>query len=153
VGAGGAVYAGALALRPRALAERGLFGPLFEIGIGGHIAAILVRLPHVFVQFLGAWVPFSFFGVHIPFTDALALMPVLMFVVTLPVSPQGLGTRDALSLALFSTYAPGVGAERASTVAATTLSWLCILTVIQLAFSPLFMRRAYQLLGDGPPAG
>jgi hypothetical protein len=48
---------------------------------------------------------------------------------------------------LFSTYAPGVGAERTSVVAATTLSWLCLLTVIQLVFSPLFMRRAYQLLG------
>jgi Lysylphosphatidylglycerol synthase TM region len=153
VSAAGFAYAVALAIKPPALASRGLLRPLFEIGLRGHLAAVVVRLPHVFVQFLGAWIPFSFFGVDIPFTDALALMPVLMFVVTLPVSPQGLGTRDALSLALFSTYAPGVGAERASTVAATTLTWLCVLTVIQLAFSPLFMRRAYQLLGTAPPPG
>lgn len=152
VGTAGVGYAVVLAVRPRVLAARGILGPLFEIGIGGHVTAMLVRLPHVFVQFLGAWLPFAFFGVDIPFTDALALMPVLMFVVTLPVSPQGLGTRDALSLALFSTYAPGAGAEKASIVAATTLSWLCVLTVIQLTFSPLFMRRAYQLLGDAPPA-
>lgn len=150
VGAGGVAYAVVLLARPRSLAEQSVLGPAFEIGLRGHIEAIFVRFPHVFMQFLGAWVPFLFFGIHIPFTDALALMPVLMFVVTLPVSPQGLGTRDALSVALFSSYAPGAGAERASVVVATTLSWLCLLTVIQLVFSPLFMRRAYQLLGAAP---
>ena len=147
VGAGAIGYALALLLRPRALADRAVLAPLFEMGLRGHLVAIAVRLPHVFVQFLGAWIPFVFFGVNIPFTDALALMPVLMFVVTLPVSPQGLGTRDALSLTLFSSYAPGAGAEQASVVAATTLSWICLITVIQLVLSPLFMRRAYQLLG------
>jgi hypothetical protein len=135
--------------RPAALTSRTVLGPLFELGLGGHLGAALIRLPHVFVQFIGAWVPFFFFGVDIPLSDALALMPALMFVVTLPVSPQGLGTRDALALALLSGYAPGTPAERASTLAATTLSWMCALTVIQLALSPLFMRRAYQLLGRG----
>lgn len=153
VGAGGAGYAVALVVRPRALTERAVLAPLFELGLPGHLAAIAVRLPHVFVQFLGAWIPFMFFGIKIPLSDAFALMPVLMFVVTLPVSPQGLGTRDALSLALFSGYAPGNGAERTSTVAAATLSWLCVITVIQLIFSPLFMRRAYQLLGRAPAEG
>jgi hypothetical protein len=73
-------------------------------------------------------------------------MPVLMFVVALPVSPQGLGTRDALALALLSGYAPGTPAEQSATLAATTLSWLVALTLVQLAFSPPFMRRAYTLL-------
>jgi hypothetical protein len=147
VGAGGVAYGGMLLVRPSVLTSRTLFEPIFETGVKGHLAAMLVRVPHVFFQFLGAWVPFFFFGVKIPFADALALMPILMFVVTLPVSPQGLGTRDALSVALFSRYAPGVGTERASIVAATTLSWLCILTIIQISLSPLFMRRAYRLLG------
>jgi hypothetical protein len=150
VGAGGVGYAAVLLWRPKALATRAIFEPLFELGLGGHLRALVVRLPHVFVQFLGAWIPFFFFGVDIPLRDAFALMPVLMFVVTLPVSPQGLGTRDALSLALLSSYAHGSGPERASTLAATTLSWLCALTVIQLLISPMFMRRAYQLLGRGP---
>jgi hypothetical protein len=150
VGAGGIAYAAVLLWRPAALTSRTVLGPLFELGLGGHLGAVLVRLPHVCVQFIGAWVPFFFFGVEIPFSDALALMPVMMFVVTLPVSPQGLGTRDALALALLSGYAPGTPTERASTLAATTLSWMCALTVIQLVFSPLFMRRAYRLLGRGP---
>lgn len=149
VGVGGVVYAALLVWRPHALTSRAVLAPLFEVGLGGHLGAVVVRLPHVLVQFIGAWVPFFFFGVDIPLSDALALMPVIMFVVTLPVSPQGLGTRDALALAMLSGYAPGAPAERASTLAATTLSWMCALTVIQLALSPLFMRRAYQLLGRG----
>jgi uncharacterized membrane protein YbhN (UPF0104 family) len=153
VGAGGVAYAAMLLWRPRALSNRKVLEPLFAMGLRGHLVAILVRLPHVFAQFLGAWVPFLFFGVKIPFSDALALMPVLMFVVTLPVSPQGVGTRDAMSLALFSSYAPGTPTEQASFVAATTLSWICLITVIQLVFSPLFMRRAYQLLGRTPAEG
>jgi hypothetical protein len=150
VGAGGLAYTAVLVWRPGALTSRTVLGPLFELGLGGHLGAVLIRLPHVIVQFIGAWAPFFFFGVDIPLSDAFALMPVVMFVVTLPVSPQGLGTRDALALALLSSYAHGTPAERASTLAAATLSWMCALTIIQLLLSPLFMRRAYRLMGSGP---
>jgi hypothetical protein len=152
VGVAGVGYGVALLVRPPLLTERPLLAPLFEVGLSGHLVAILWRLPHVVLQFLGAWVPFLFFGVEVPLADALALMPVIMFVVTLPVSPQGLGTRDALSLALLSGYAHGSPAERASAVAAATLSWLVVLTIIQLALSPLFMKAAYKLLGRSTTA-
>lgn len=148
VGAAALGYGALLLARPGVLAARPLLAPLFEAGLGGHLDALAFRLPHVGVQFLGAWVPFLLFGVDIPLGDALALMPVLMFAVTLPVSPQGLGTRDALAVALFSSYAPGeTPGERAAAIAATTLSWLVVLTLAQLALSPLFYRRAAQLLG------
>lgn len=153
VGAAAVGYGLVLLTKPRFLAEHPLLAPLFDVGLGGHVLAILVRFPHVLVQFLGAWIPFLFFGVRVPFTDALALVPVIMFVVTLPVSPQGIGTRDTLSIALLSGYAAGTVAERNAVVAATTLSWIVVITLIQLSISPLFMRRAYQLLGrDEPPA-
>jgi hypothetical protein len=147
IGAAGICYALVLAIRPRAIANIAVAGPLFDAGLSGHLAALVVRLPHMAIQFIGAWVPFLFFGIQIPFSDALALIPVIMLVVTLPVSPQGLGTRDALSLALLSGYAPGTPAERASTIAAATLSWLVVITIVQLSLSPLFMKRAYELLG------
>jgi hypothetical protein len=138
-------YALVLLLRPRWLADRAVLGPIFEMGLRGHVVALLWRLPHVFVQFLGAWLPFAFFSVKIPLLDALAQMPVLMFVVTLPVSPQGLGTRDALSLTMFSRYASGTAAERASAVAAATLSWFVVTTLLQLVLSPLFLRPARKI--------
>lgn len=147
IGTLGVTYALVLAIRPRAIANIAVAAPLFEAGLTGHLTALLVRLPHMAIQFIGAWVPFLFFGVKIPLSDALALVPIIMLVVTLPVSPQGLGTRDAVSLALLSGYAPGTPAERASTIAAATLSWLVMITVVQLSLSPLFMKRAYELLG------
>lgn len=151
VSAAGVGYALTLAVRPEFLAERPVLSPLFDVGLRGHLAALVTRLPHVLVQFLGTWAPFLFFGIEVPFTDALALLPVIMFVVTLPVSPQGLGTRETLSIALLSRYAAGAPAERNALIAATTLSWLAALTLVQLVLSPLFMKRAYRLLEQGQP--
>jgi len=147
VGASALGYAALLAVKPRALANHPLAGPLFEAGITGHALSLLVRLPHVFVQFAGAWLPFAFFDMHIPFVDALAKLPVILFAVTLPISPQGVGTREALCIALLSDYAAGTPEERAGTIAAATLSWIFVLVVLQLVLSPLFMKRAYALLG------
>lgn len=143
----GVLYLATVHLRPGFLSKRQVTAPLIEIGARGHLLLMVYRLPHVAVQFFGAWLPFSFFGVEIPLSDALSLMPIIMFVVALPVSPQGLGTRDALSLSLLSSYATGTPGEQAASIAATTLSWLGALTVVQLLLSPLLMRRAFRLLG------
>jgi hypothetical protein len=147
------LYVLVLARSPKQVMRYPVLAPVVEVGVRGQVILVLYRLPHLAVQFLGAWIPFRFFGVDIPLADAIVLMPVLMFVVALPVSPQGLGTRDALSLALFSGYAEGGPETQASVVAAATLSWLCAITIVQALVSPVFMRRAYQLLGrDGLPA-
>lgn len=134
-------------IKPAFLMRNQVTAPLAEIGVRGHLVLLLYRMPHIFVQFIGAWAPFWFFGVRIPLADALALMPIIMFVVALPVSPQGLGTRDALAIALLSRYAMGGPEQRPATIAAATLSWLCALTLVQLVVSPLFLRWAYRLLG------
>ena len=72
---------------------------------------------------VGAWtynlIHHKGFAVALYVFGYLLALPVLMFVVTLPVSPQGLGTRDALSLALLSGYAHGTAPERTAAVAAT----------------------------------
>ncbi len=143
---GGFAYLGVVYLRPSFLRHREAVAPLMELGVRGHLLAVAYRLPHVAVQFLGAWLPFFFFGVRIPFTDALALMPVLMLVVTLPITPQGIGTRDVLALQLLVGYAPGTGPHAAAAIVATTLSWAGATTLVQALLSPLFMRRAQRLL-------
>ena len=61
----GVLYLGVIAARPRRLAETNLLAPLFEAGVKGHIVALLSRLPHLVVLFLGTWLPFHFFGVTI----------------------------------------------------------------------------------------
>jgi hypothetical protein len=147
IGVLGLLFLGVVKSRPAFLTRNQMTAPLAEIGVRGHLRLLLYRLPHMAVQFVGAWAPFWFFGVDIPVEDALALMPIIMFVVALPVSPQGLGTRDALAIALISHYATGSAEQRTATIAAATLSWLCALTLVQLVTSPLFLRRAYRLLG------
>jgi hypothetical protein len=139
-------------LRPSFLAERQALAPLFEVGVLGHLKLLLFRSPHLFVLFVGHWWLFLLFDVNIPLNDALAMMPVLMFVSSLPLAPQGFGTRDVLALELFRSYASGTVEEQTATIAAATLSFGVSVTVIQLVVSPLLMARAYKLLGVQTPA-
>ncbi len=143
--AGGCGYLVVLAVRPKWLAEHQLLGPLFGLGVAGHLATTLERLPHVLILFFGSWVPFLLFRIDVPFTDALALVPPMMFVAALPLTPQGVGTRDALATYLLASYAPA-GSDGAARVVACTLSWAACITIVQLVISPLLMRRAYRLL-------
>jgi len=144
--AAGLLYLLVLRVRPTWLCRRPLLAPLFELGAVGHFRALLARAPHVLILFIGTWAPLDAFGVVLPWSDALALIPPVMFVAALPITPQGIGTRDALSVYLFAEFATGPG-DGAARVAASTLSWALALTLVQLIFSPFLMRRAYAMLG------
>ncbi|MFO0760344.1 MAG: lysylphosphatidylglycerol synthase domain-containing protein [Byssovorax sp.] len=100
-------YLAIIAQKPARLAATRLFGPLFEAGVGGHLAALAARLPHVIVAFLGTWGSFLAFGIDIPIRAALAYVPLIMVAVSLPITPQGFGTRDMLAVVFFERFAPG----------------------------------------------
>jgi hypothetical protein len=144
---GGVGYLVVLHTAPRWLKDRPLLQPMFELGIAGHLWVMAARVPHMTLLFFGMWLPFFLFDVNVPFADALALIPPLLFISGLPLTPQGIGTRDVLATALFSSYA-APGLDGRAQVLATTLSWMTALTLVQLVVSPLLMRRAYQLLGQ-----
>jgi branched-subunit amino acid transport protein len=141
--AAGLAYLAVIALRPAPLARVKLLAPLFEAGLGGHTVAVLARIPHMMVLFAGTWVPFLFFGVKIPFTRALVYVPIVMVGVTLPLTPQGLGTRDLLAARFFSAFAPGAteALQRASIAAATT-SFVIGFTLVEAALGLLLLRKA-----------
>jgi len=143
-------YAGVIAIKPAFLKRWQATAPLVEAGISGHLVALVLRMPHVLVQFTGAWLPFWFFGVKVPFKDALAYVPAIMLVQTLPITPQGVGTRDVIALELLSRYGPGTPHEQTAAVAAATLSWACLLTIVQALISPILLRRAQRLLASAP---
>ena len=67
-----------IALKPKIMRARQATQVLVESGVRGHLLALVYRVPHVVVLFIGTWVPFAFFGVQIPLTDALAYIPVVM---------------------------------------------------------------------------
>ncbi len=120
----GVVYLIVIGVRPKALERFTLLAPLFEAGIRGHAIALVARIPHLSVLVLGTWGSYAFFDVNIPAGTALVYLPILLVLTTLPISPQGFGTRDALSALFFASYAAGqTEAERLGELAACTTSW------------------------------
>ena len=139
----GLAYLAVIAAKPRRLAEQRLLAPLFEAGVVGHLVALAARLPHFLVLFLGTWLPFRFFGVDIPLETATTQVPILMVLVTLPLTPQGLGTRDAFAATAFLPFAPGdTRAEQLARLGAATMSWGVALTLVELAIGMTMMRLA-----------
>ena len=150
IGVSAIFYLAVVAWEPTFLKRRELFAPLFETGVTGQLALFVQRLPHVALLFVGTWVPFEFFGVHIPIGQAFALIPVLMLVLALPLAPLGFGTRDAMALLLLTSFYEGdPGAARAAIVASTA-SWGVLLTLIYLPLSLVLMRVARKRM-PGPP--
>lgn len=143
------VYAVTLHLFRKQLGKIPSLRVLVSAGFGGHILAVLERLPHVAVLFLGQWIPFRFFGVDVPTPDALALVPILLLVGAMPITPQGVGVRDVVAIQLFTQYASGTPKEAAATIAAYSVSWAVALTLgqaaISVALAPLAHRKIAKL--------
>jgi hypothetical protein len=137
----GLIYLGVIWAKPAFLSKVSFFAPLFEAGVKGHLIALAARFPHFCVLVLGNWVSYFFFHVDIPFGAALLYLPIVLIVSTLPLTPQGFGTRDALSATFFLAYAPGASdPERVSALAACTLSWGLAATFITLIIGLVFDR-------------
>lgn len=148
----GIVYLVVLGLRPARLARIPLLAPLFEAGIAGHAIALVARVPHLAVLVLGTWLPFFFFDVHVPVGPALLFIPVILVATTLPLTPQGFGTRDALAVAFFASYAMGTtDAERAAQIAACTTTWGVSSALFSALMGVVCTRFAAKMVGPAGP--
>jgi hypothetical protein len=146
----GLAYLVVIAARPRALAKNGVLAPLFDAGVSGHLLALVARVPHFVVLFLGSWIPFRFFGVNIPIEEAIKLVPVLMVAVTLPITPHGVGTRDLLAATFFEAFAAGAThEERLAALAAATTSWAVASTLFEALVGLVLMRKALPRIAPG----
>lgn len=149
----GVVYLIVLAMRPARLTKISFLAPLFEAGVKGHLIALAARVPHLFMLVIGLWVPFFFFGVSIPVGPALLLIPVVLVATTLPLTPQGFGTRDVLCASFFTAYASGAtDAERAAQIAACTTTWGITQTLMTALVGLACTRWAVKLTTPGPAA-
>jgi hypothetical protein len=106
-----AIYLGIIALAPKFLTRFQVLAPLFDAGIGGHAIAMAGRLPHVAVLVLGHWVALRVWGIPVPFTAAVTIMPAVVIASVLPISPAGLGTTQAAFVYFFSSYAAGATSD------------------------------------------
>ena len=100
--------------------------------------------------FVGTWVPFEFFGVHIPVEQAFALIPVILLVLAFPITPQNFKTRDAVTLFLLTSFYDGTPAAARAAIAASTISWGVLLTLIQLPLSLALMAAARKRMRPPP---
>jgi hypothetical protein len=148
----GVLYLIVIAIAPRRLAEISFLSPLFEAGLKGHAVALAARFPHFAVLVLGGWASLEFFHIGIPTTTALVYMPILLVAVTLPITPQGAGTREAIAGVFFAAFAPGSNdEERMANVAAATTSWTVSNTILCLVLGIIASRMVSKQLAALPP--
>ena len=168
--AGLAVYALAVALKPRWLAERPLFDVLLAAGLGGHLRALVVRVPHIAALVIFQTAMLRAFGVAVPVRQAIVTLPLVFFIAVLPISVQGLGTTQAAMIFFFARYAPGdrqaqqtavVAASIVATALATTLQALlgigCLRSrigqALKAAAASATAKPAVSPISPGPAAG
>lgn len=149
-------YLVVIALAPAVLAKRAILAPLFDAGVRGHGIAMLARIPHVVVIVLGDWAAMRAWGIHVPFSAGITLVPVVVIAASLPISPAGLGTTQAAFTLLFASYATGATAElRTGQILAFALVHFvygvaCSLTIGSICLP--FARRAGLRGPDPTPA-
>jgi hypothetical protein len=135
-----AVYLLALAFKPRWLVERPLFDVLLGAGLGGHLKALAVRLPHIAVLLAFQIAVLYGFGVRVPIAQAVVTLPLVFFIAVLPISVQGLGTNQAVMTFFFARYAPGDAAAQSATVIAASLFATAVGTTLQAALGLACLR-------------
>ncbi len=122
-----------------------LWEPLHEVGVAGHLRALVVRLPHLAVLLIWHFIALRCFRIEVPFHVAMLYLPVVFAVAALPISVQGLGTAQVVARYYFSEFAvPGAGGGDEA-VLAYSLSMTAISTASNLLMGLLFLRRATRL--------
>ena len=148
-------YAALIALRPRWL-DRPVFEVLLNARLGGYARAVIVRVPHIAALIAFQYFALRAFGVHVPFVDAIATLPVTFLVAVLPISVQGLGTTQATMVYFFAQYAPGDAAAQEAAVIAASLVAQAIAFSFQALLGVVCLKsrvgRALQASTKQPPA-
>jgi hypothetical protein len=148
-----AIYAIAVAIRPRWLANRPLFDVLLGAGLRGHARALLVRLPHIASLIVFQLFMLRAFGVAVPVVVALAVMPVVFFISVLPISVQGLGTTQAAWVYFFSRYGAGDAKAQQAAVLAASLVGQALALAVQATLGVACLRsRVGRALAAAVPA-
>lgn len=136
------VYLLVLACRPGILARRRLLSPFFQAGARGSIQVAGCRALHLGVLITGHVIAMRLFGIEVPMAVALAGLPVLFLIGSLPISPSGLGTTQAAAITLFGSFAPGQSsASEQAVVLAYSLSFQVIVSLMLLGVGLFCLHR------------
>jgi len=139
------LYLAIIGLRPRCLQSYQLLAPLLEAGLTGHLKAALGRLPHILVLVLTYWGALRLWGIAVPLAQGVAMVPLVLLIGALPITPVGLGTTQAALVLLFSPYVPLSTPEvRAATLLAFSLIYYFLgIVVLALLGIGCWLRLRY----------
>lgn len=141
VAAGIPVYVGVIWLRPAPLARLGLLKPLFDAGVIGTAQVAAARGLHTAVLVGGHLAAMRLFGIDVPVGAAVAGLPVVFLIASLPIAPSGLGTTQAAAVTLFAQYAPGATpAAQEAGVLAYSLAFQVLGSAVMAAYSLACLR-------------
>lgn len=118
-----------------------ILGPIYQIGVVGHLKALVVRVPHLLVLICWHYFALRCFGIDVPVVVAVLYLPVVFAIASLPISVQGLGTSQLAAKYFFAEYAAGGG----EAVVAYSLTMIAISTASNLGMGFLFLGRGARL--------
>ena len=150
-----AAYLALIRARSQLLARRAVLAPLFDAGLSGHAVAVLARVPYVTALVLGHWVALRTWGIPVPLSTGLALLPIVVVASALPIAPAGLGTTQAAFVLFFARYAIGATPDvRAASVLAFSVIHFAYGAFASLTIGLVclpFARRTVRLTASAAP--
>ena len=98
---------------------------------------VLLRAPMFFVSLCVHYFAAATFGIHVPFMEMLAFLPIIFMIAALPITVAHLGTTQAAWIFFFSAYAPPAQLLAFSLAAHATF------TATRALLGVLFLPKAY----------
>lgn len=147
--AGLAVYVALVLIKPRFLASKPVFDVLLTARLTDYLKGMAARAPHILSLLALTYTSMRAFHIDVPPGQAVLCLPMVYFVAVLPISPQGLGTTEAMMTFFFAKYAPG---GSGAAVVASSLALRVVAMSVQLLLGFICLKN--QLAKDiAPPAG
>lgn len=84
--------------------QTALMQSFIESSLKTYLINVIYRMGYYFTYVLFFYVAVRAFGMDIPFITLLAYVPIILLVISIPISPFGLGTSQATMLFLFKDY-------------------------------------------------
>jgi hypothetical protein len=147
-----ALYLVVIAVRPGFLARRALLQPLFDAGVLGTFKAFLVRFPHVAGHVIFQWLLLRMFHVDLPFAAAATLLPVVFVIGWIPITVQGLGTKEVAAMELLSKYSSAATLEQQRAQIVAFSLTVTVMFVVYSIVTGLLCLRSGTALAATPPA-
>lgn len=128
------------------LRQRKLFHLFDQAKVKDYLRVAIMRIPIHVTIIISMFVILKTFGVSIPFSKILCNMPLIFLVGTLPITPGGLGTTNAMTVELLSPFLSGpiiasgvIGAKELLFTA--SILWMFCNYSMKVILGTIMMRR------------